>query len=170
MDGDENEAPSVHGYVPTEGIVMVSAVVMPIMLQVPSRTERSHINSVCYHILMPKDKTTTVDVLIEALRGCDVLVSGSTIDGTPFKERSLHNVSVTRTRFGDQLLSGVDPERGSDGGKGIRSFRLDHLTDLRIVSGPMKGAQVTRDDAGEGWRPVHGALHGQQDDGLEGRS
>lgn len=101
---------------------------------------------------MKMGNASQLSLLAESLRGCDVMVSGSSASGHRFVDRSLGNVTMTTTQDGEWLISGVDGI-DPDGGARIRSFRLDRLTNLRITAGPMAGATVSRDDAGGPWMP-----------------
>ena len=53
------------------------------------------------------------------LTGSDVVLSGRKTDGTPYRDRSLRNVSFLPARTGRVLVVGMDSDAG-----GVRSFDL----------------------------------------------
>ena len=123
---------------------------------------------------MDDNKADMMKTILDALRGCDIMISGTTLDGTSFQNRFLRNISVTECQKGQILIAGGDPSACHAGPEDrswdvlVRSFRLDRLTNIRIVSGPMTGAQVSRRDAGGPWSPGGVGQSRPEDEGHRG--
>jgi hypothetical protein len=65
---------------------------------------------------------------LSAATGRDIVISGKKSDGTEFKGRVLENVSFEVTSKGI-VVRGFSPES-----RGVRSFNLNQLTDLKVAA------------------------------------